>query len=1215
MAWTERQQAAIDTRDKTLIVSAAAGSGKTATLTQRIIESLIDKDSPADISRMLIVTFTRASAADLKAKISKALSKALLEDPENPYLPSQLIALGSAHISTIDSFYYEIVKNNFQRLSLTQIPRIADDAETGPLCRAVMEETIEDLFFTDGFDRFTEHFSDVRQSANIGEIFLDIHKKLQSLRKGTETLLDYKKDLVEAAKEDFLKTKYGEAAINASEAFFNYAITQSKESLEIINSDEEAKKAYAAGFSDDISVWQSLLGYIKARNYRDAKTAIDEIKFTKLSSYKGGNSVITEQKVKRDKLKKLLETHRKNYFTHTPEEISLSFTQNAEICDGLYRLLSEFDTRLNAEKTARCAFTFTDIRRFVLDILCTPDGAPTDIALEYRDRFDYIYIDEYQDVDDVQDAIFNAIARNDNRFMVGDIKQSIYSFRGANPDIFAMYKRTLPILGTADAKECSLFMSENFRCDKTVIDFSNTVSSFLFSIRSKSIGYSDEDDLRFAKICVDKDYAPTPVTIALTGTLPEGVSNSSLDDAQKAENSLAAARYIAKEINRLVGKEYLAPYKDENGLVRQRLIEYKDIAILARGKKDFSSLERELTALGIPVENSETVNFFENPEVLLVIALLTAIDNPQKDISLAGTLRSPIFGFSFDEIITVRTSASDPSLSLYDALVEYSDNETPLGEKCKGFISDLEYWRSASAASPCDKLIKKLYKELSLLSYSDGSAKNLLRLYEYAIKYESNGFKGLYGFIKFINELIESKVSLSGDEQSSDSNSVKLITIHHSKGLEFPVCFIYQCEKQFNTDFKKSKILFEPSLGIGFLPHDETGLAQYRSPLRSAISDTVSVLQREEEMRLLYVAMTRARERLYIVANLPEEEKKTSKVKEICKHDRNYAVLCANSYIEWIMMALPFSETPDAFRVNRIPSDVESIRLLAEETIEAEEEKSRLDQETKAQEKSPEIKADPEIVRLLNERFNFKYEFEHIAKLPAKLAVSALSPRVLDLADEGVATPEMLDKDFDEQFGQSFTVPESLLGEKKAGAAERGTATHAFLQFCNFDNAVRNGIDEELCRLKENRFISPTYADIVNKNQLAAFFKSRLYARLSSAKRVWREQRFNIFLPASDFTDAKEKTKLLENEKIAVQGVIDIFFEDADGKIVLCDYKTDYLTKEELSSPSLATKKLTKRHAEQLKYYAMAINEMLGKAPDEIVIYSLPLGDEVKIKT
>lgn len=1212
MAWTERQQAAINTRDKTLLVSAAAGSGKTATLTRRIIESLIDKDSPADISRMLIVTFTRASAADLKTKISKALSDALLDDPENQHLAGQLIALGSAHISTIDSFYYEIVKNNFQRLSLAQIPRIADDAETNPLCSAVMEETIEDLFFSDGFERFTEHFSDVRQSGSIGEIFLHIYNELQSQRNGVNSLLDYKAELLEAANMDFLKTKYGETAIKEAEAFFSYAIAQSTEALEIINSDGEAKSAYAPAFSDDIALWQSILGYIKSQSYRDAKAAIDQISYTKLSSYRGGNPYITEQKDNRDKLKKLVTAHKAKYFSYTPQDISLSFTQNAEICGRLYTLLSEFDNRLTAEKKAKNAFTFNDIRRFVLDILCDPDGAPTDVALEYRDRFDYIYIDEYQDVDDVQDAIFTAIARPDNRFMVGDIKQSIYSFRGANPDIFAEYKRTLPLLGTAKSKQYSLFMSENFRCDKTVIDFSNTVSSFLFSIRSKSIGYSDEDDLKFAKLCDDKEYVPTPVTIALTGNLPEGVLNASLDDTQKQENARAAARYIAKEINRLVGKEHIAPCKDESGLVRQRLIEYKDIAILARSKKGFPELEKELAALGIPVESSNDVKFFENPEVLLVIALLTTIDNPQKDISLAGTLRSPIFGFTLDDIITLRKEASDSSLSLYDALLEYSGKNSSLGEKCRQFNCVLEYWRAASAASPCDKLIKKLYKELSLLSYSEGNTKNLLRLYEYAIRYESNGFKGLYGFIKFVNELIESNAKLSGDEQSDTGNSVKLITIHHSKGLEFPVCFIYQCEKQFNSDFKKNKILFEPSLGIGFLPHDETGLAQFKSPLRSAIADTISVLQREEEMRLLYVAMTRARERLYVVANLTDENKKIGGVKEMCKYDKNYAVLCANSYIEWVMMSLPYSKTPEAFKVLRIPTDVKSIIPSSGEAEDVLTGDTNVTEIAEAADEN-EVSADSETIKLLTERFDFKYRFEHISKLPAKLSVSSLSPRVLDLSDENAATPEMLDGDFEEQFGQSFKSPESLLGEKTPSAAERGTATHAFLQFCDFDNAVNRGIDEELLRLKESKFIPPAYADIVNKKQLEAFFKSKLYSRLSKAKRIWREQRFNIFLPASDFTEDKEKAKLLAQEKIAVQGVIDIFFEDADGKIVLCDYKTDYLTKAEISTPILAKEKLKKRHAEQLKYYAMAITEMLGKAPDETVIYSLPLGGEIKI--
>lgn len=1200
MAWTDKQQLAINTRDKTLLVSAAAGSGKTATLTQRIIESLTDSKNPADISRMLIVTFTRASAADLKAKISKALSKALVEKPDDEHLTKQLIALGSAHISTIDSFYYEVVKNNFQKLSLAQVPRIADSAEIAPLNSAIMEETIEDLFFTEGFDRFTEHFSSARGSGKIGEIFLQIYTALLSLRNGVETLKDYENDLLEAADTDFFKTKYGQSALSQLEAFFNYAVALSTELAEESKCDEEASRLCTAAFESDISLWKSILGYIKTKNYEHTVNSIGNISYAKLGQNKSKNPLAIDLKGKRDKLKTSVGKIKDRYLAYTPEEISKSFRENAVICKKLHELLSEFDKRVYEEKKARGAFSFNDIRRFVLDLLYDENGNPNSLADEYREKFDYIYIDEYQDVDDVQDAIFTAIARPNNRFMVGDIKQSIYGFRGANPSIFADYKRSLPPIESTDGESGSLFMSENFRCDETVVNFSNTVSSFLFSTRAQSIEYSGKDDLRFAKPCDDPEHIPTPAKIAITGIIPD---DTTLDDDQKAENAKEAARYIAREIKRIVGKEKLAAKLNDDGVLEERIIDYKDIAIMARGKKDFPLLQKELSALGIPAENPEETDFFENPEIMLVMSLLTTIDNPQKDISLAGTLRSPFFNFSLDDIIRLRHEASDNSLSLYDALVERIAADDALGKKCAKFNSFLTDWRSAAEASPCDRLIKQLYSELSLLSYSKKSAKNLQTLYERAISFESSGFKGLYSFIKYVNELIESKATIGGADRTSDDNSVKFMSIHHSKGLEYPVCFIYQCEKQFNEEFKKAPFLLEPSLGIGFLYHDETGFAKYQSPFMASISDTISVLQREEEMRLLYVAMTRAIERLYVVANIPEPAKKLDKSINLLKYDQNYAVLNAKSYIEWIMMSLGFSKHPESFEVHKIPTSV----------LSAPTEEIQQTETSAVASNEPLESADPELVKLLQDRFNFKYEYDHISDLPAKLSVSALSPKVLDLADENAASPESLSNDFEKQFGKSFVSDDSFGGIREISAAEKGTATHAFLQFCDFENVLENGIDEEIARLKEMHFIPTHYAEIINRDQLKAFFESKLFARIQKAKRLWREQRFNIFLPASDFTQSEEKSKLLENEKIAVQGVIDIFFEDADGKIVLCDYKTDTLTKSQLSSPELAAKKLSEAHSEQLSYYAKAIEEMLEKAPDDVLIYSLPLGDDVEI--
>jgi ATP-dependent helicase/nuclease subunit A len=526
--------------------------------------------------------------------------------------------------------------------------------------------------------------------------------------------------------------------------------------------------------------------------------------------------------------------------------------------------------------------------------------------------------------------------------------------------------------------------------------------------------------------------------------------------------------------------------------------------------------------------------------------------------------------------------------------------ESSLAKKCLNFLSELNYWREAAASTPCDKLIKKLYHEMSLLSYSSSGSRNLTRLYEYAIKFESSGFKGLYGFIKYVNDLIACEVKLPEPPSGESSDRVKIMTIHSSKGLEFPVCFIIECEKNFSTNSSKQDIQYDPDLGIGFTPHDESGFAKFDSPTWRAICDTRRTKELEEEMRLLYVAMTRARERLYLVSNIHRPENKEL-VKAIAAHDPEYGILRAKSYAEWVMMALDRKGLPDCFEEEElvfVPKSEDGVSDV-EDTFVTKEEASVTE-------------VDETLVSTFKERFDFEYPYEHISRLPAKLSVSSLSPGVLDELESGASLAQ-LDGDFNEVFKNDFATPPQLLGNSQHTAAERGTATHAFLQFCNFDRALSLGIKNEIARLTEERFIAPGYADLIDEKQIEGFFESPLFKRIHSAKRIWREQRFNLFLPASDFTRIEEKSELLKDETIAVQGVIDIFFEDENGRIVLCDYKTDYLTREEISEPTLAAKKLSKRHGEQLSYYAKAVEAMLERAPDEIIIYSLPLKGQINV--
>jgi len=1173
--WTKPQETAINTHGKTLLVSAAAGSGKTATLTERIIRSLMKEDG-LDISRMLIVTYTRAAAAELKLKISRALSSALSENPKNHRLAEQMMMLESAKICTIDSFYFDIVKSNFARLGLSGSLRIVDSAEMTLLYKNEMENLIDDFYAErENFTDFMDHFVPVRGSDQSVDIFLSIYQNLLSYQSGVDKLCEYSDNLKKAASAPFLSTDYGETAKSISQSSLEYAIRALESACNFFAASEDARLLanYGPAFENDLRVAKEALEAIRKEDHERAKEVLDGYEKLSLKSIRGEKDAYTTylQELRKE-LTALLEALKNDYFSITQEDISALMRATAEVMDTLYELLLAFDKRLNKEKEERGICDFSDIRRYVLRLLIDENGNPTDIAEDYKSRFDEIYIDEYQDVDEMQDSIFRAISTPTNRFMVGDIKQSIYGFRGANSDVFARYKAALPLLdenAPADADGYSIFMSNNFRCDKNVVDFSNLVSSYLFTNYGESIGYRKEDDLIFSKALPHEDYESPKVTLALTG-ITENLSAEE-KDALKGEKIYHEAEYIAREIKRLLSSEVKADGS---------ILEPRDIAILMRQNTDIEALSEILSHEGIPSQSVDRGDFFENPDILLMISLLSTIDNPRRDIPLAGTLRSPFYAFTFDELIAIRRSA-EGDLSLYDALEQYAvSGDSALSRKCGDFIKSLSYWREKAMSLPVDKLIWRLYREFSILSLAKDNQENLIRLYEYARGFEANSFHGLYSFIAYINEIIESGAQLEKKGEGAESNAVHLITMHHSKGLEYPVCFLYGMGKHFSSHFKSNRIQFEPSLGLGLLLHDETGFAYTDTPVRRAIIDKKILKDREEEMRVLYVAMTRARERLYLTATVPSPEKLENKVRAYLDFGKAYGIYASSSYLEWILSAIKADEHSDCYKIEAY----EAVGISAlEEQAESPREEQTGDDENQA------------LAALFEKRFAFSYPYAHISSLPAKLSVSSLYPALLDENEMQDIDPSVL-KD-------SFVYPESLLPDDLASGAEKGTATHTFLQFCNFDRVLRHGVEEELARLQDERFIDAKTARLCNVSQLEAFFSSELFAKIQRAKEIWREQRFHIFLPAAEFTQDVEKAELLEGERIAVQGVIDLFFRDRNGDIILIDYKTDLLPEQ----------KLKEKYRNQLTYYQKAIEQICGNPPSETLIYSLTLAKAIRL--
>lgn len=1189
--WTPKQKQAIDTRGKTLLISAAAGSGKTATLTERIVKKLTDESNPANISRMLIVTFTRLSAADLKRKISNAISDELAKNPTSQYLSKQLVLLESAHICTIDSFYLDIVRSNFQRLSLPSNFRLADEGEMALLRKSVMDDVIEKHYDTnaqndDGFLSFVENFTSAKQSDTLSDIFLALENKLCSKTEGTNAILNFANELKNEADGEFFESRQGriihQYLLNGAS---NYHKACSR-CCDIISANEKASMAYLSVFAYEKEFLAKLFELLKQKNYTLAREHSLSFNKQRLGTLKKEfqTEEIISAKALRDEETAFIKSINEKYFSFDEQNIKETMLKTADILHSLYSVLNEFEKEVLQEKIKRKAFDFDDIRRFAYQLLTDDCGEPSDIALAYREQFDEIYIDEYQDVDAMQDRIFTLISKPNNRFMVGDIKQSIYSFRGADTDVFANYKKSFPHLEDAQNSDSALiFMSNNFRCDENVIKFTNKIFSFLFGHCGESIEYTPDDDLIFSKIEEGRSL-PSPKVNVTVITADESAKEDEDNEDDEKNDINPEAIWIANEIQRLIKYEYKADGTK---------IEPRDIAILMRSTTPAGDITRALGVLNIPCSDNSKYDLFETPDVLLVLSLLSSIDNPHRDIPLAATLYSPIFAYTMDELITIRSSA-ESKMSLFEALRDYNGDIQDITSKNHYFIDKLTTYRSLATSMPIDKLLNHIYRDLSVMSLDGVNPQNLTRLYEMARRFESGSFKGLNNFISYINELIENKKVPSLTYEDADTNAVQMITAHKSKGLEFPVCFICNTQSAFSMEDTKPNLLYHSRAGIGLKLAYEGGMARLNTPMREAVALEIANAQTEEEMRILYVALTRARERLYITAHTRSRLEKLEETSSLAStFASDFKLKKCKNWLSMILAAIYPLVDGDSFTFTALEKDGVSINCASYV-------------EDDAENISDEIITDKQI-EIIKERLDFVYPHSHLNKLPAKLSVSKLTPTVLDDIDDDAATLESFDE------VKILEIEEFFESKSKITSADKGTATHLFLQFCDFENAEKNGTKAELSRLVDKKFIAPQIAELINLKQIEKFFASDFYSMLKNANKTYREQRFNILLPASHFTQDEEFKREIDGEEVLVQGVIDLFFEDENSNIILCDYKTDYLTPEELKDEALVIQKMKERHGKQLEYYSMAIERFLDKRPDKVLIYSLPYGEAVEI--
>lgn len=1250
--YTEGQRLAINTRDKTLLISAAAGSGKTFTLIERIVKSVFYAETPLNIEDMLIVTFTRAAAEELRGRLKRKFAEVIDSLPKSERNERQLVMLGCAKICTIDSFCSDFLRSNCEKFDLTPGFRVPDEAEIsvlaenllGGMFSEIYEGNMPDVASPEELFELCDCLTDTGRQNDLEAIIFKIYDDTQSSEEGVSSL---DRPVAEYNPENFTtveKTFFGSYCIErVKEIVSHYTPIYNSVAEEIALRNNPKLDALAAQTEECLTLLRSL----------DRESEYVKIRELILGADFSGKAVSVRDKTLppttklRNSLKADIENLKENFFIYTEQDWLRAYEGLYRVLGVLLKIVKKYDAVFRAEKRRRGICEYSDIERYTYEALWQ-DGELTDTALSERAKYSAVYIDEYQDVNNLQNKIFEAIASDTNRFMVGDIKQSIYRFRSANPDIFAGMKKEFPPIENAEnSTRASIFMSENFRCDKGIVDFVNIIFNKLFGILKDSVGYTEKDALIFAK--KPKEGSPEPEyrepEICLIDS--SGLKADYAKCEVELDDRLLTPRLVAQKI-----RELKATAKNNEG----EELKYGDFAILMRSAKGRSlEYKKALEDLGIPCELSEMSAFFDGPEIRLALCLLNTVDNPYKDIYLSGLMLSPLYSFTPDELVTIRQSEGE---KLYTSLMNYTE-EHPEFTKGRAFIDALEKYRMLAEGTPTDRLILRLYHETGLLALGArlGQRQKLIQLYEFARSYESSSFHGLYSFIHYVNNIIGRKHSLDKRESHPSENAVNIMTAHASKGLEFAVVFLVDSDRPFGGD-KGSPPRFEYAEGFGFgmMLRTPSGLSPVDNPTRAIIRDYRRRRDLEEEVRVLYVALTRARERLYVVSTAG---KKMDSLQDDVNFLREYmslhTVYSARSMLPLMLATHDFKYTEPCDFVTELPpllkspSDLQKVdtptgHLPKSGSPEGNSEKEEFDlcgaktdwnarefsssaephtesgtasivgqgefRENNPRENKPTVDSD-----VLLARFNFEYPDKAMTVLPEKLSVSVLYPEVLDCTEAEVAeTDELLRDRATLKLSSLGVLPKFISEDGKPTAAERGTATHLFMQFADFDNLLKKGAKDELDRLIKEKFISEKDGKIIRLSEMNVFAKSELIRDMASAKKVWRELRFNVKLPAELFTADEEMKAELSGKGLLVQGVIDCLIEDKDGRLRLIDYKTDRFSKEEKENLALAEEKLRQAHERQLYYYALATEQMFGRLPDTCEVYATALGSCFKMR-
>ncbi len=1169
--WTQDQEKAISISKRTVLVSAAAGSGKTASLSERVIRKITSKENPSDVDRLLIVTFTNAAASEMKERISKSLSELAKIHPYDRNLKRQQFLLKHANICTIHSFCNNVVRDNFYKLKISPNFRIADENEISIIQENAMEKTLGEFYDKEDVDFFkvVELFSNEKDDSSFIDIIHSVYDFVQSCPFPDAWFKEKKK--LYSEKINISDTVWGKTLIRYVYDTVSCCESLLQKALHLVDGDENLKEFYSDALSEELSA----IGFIKS----SLKQSWDSIIYS-LKKFKKGHRKRIPKEMQNDIYIYKVESVR-DYVKKSIDKLKKCFAFQESICrcdienislivSKLFEVTNCFIREMDKIKQEKNIAEFSDLEHWMIKLLVekTENGknVKSDTAKDISARFDEIMIDEYQDTNETQDLIFKMISQNErNLFMVGDVKQSIYGFRQAKPEIFLNKKNQYELYDSTEknSRPCKIILAKNFRSRSGIIDTVNFIFNELMSKESCGIDYGSEEALTSAAQYEKKNEPETVLEIIETQT---GDDNDTVEAAR-----------IAEIISKMVSEKYMV--KDGDA---QRPVTYRDFCILLRSaNKHANAYVKELNNQGIPAWSDATGKFFGTAEISVILSLLRVVDNPMQDISLLAVLVSPMFGFTPDDLSDIRLKMKD--VPLYLALKAQScANDL----RCREFIQKIDNYRKLCSTLSVEKLINYIYDDTGyisvVLAMKNGEIRlaNLRLLAEYAGKYDGTAYNGLSGFIGFIDKLQEKKSDLSPASTVSEmSNVVRVMSIHRSKGLEFPVCIIARCSGKFNKTNKKD-ILLHPELGAGIKLKDETGYIKYSNFVNNAVSIEIEKEEIEEELRVLYVACTRAKEKLIFLLSVKNLEKTIdNNISAIFKDDKipPYIIRNANSFTDWILNCLFLSRQSEKLYEYIGISD--PFGILSDKLNEWEInitkafDKSQCVPETNTVSDNA-MKLPAEIMK----RFDYKYPYSEANGIPAKISASKLAQEESWRNYIAVSRPQ-------------------FMSDLSVSPAERGTAFHEFLHFADYSSSLKD-IDSQINYLKEKGFLTSKQAEILDKKHIYAFLRGELGNRIIKSSHVMREYRFTVRIPSSGIGSGKS----IGDEKIIVQGAIDCVFKENDGYVIV-DYKTDRIKNLSI---------LVQKYSKQLNIYKYAFETCEEVKVKELLIYSLHVGDFIR---